>query len=108
MQKSQKPVYKSVRSIITEQAKTYGSKPYMVSIDQEEKELSYENLFRLGNQIAAFLAARGLKANDRILMLSENSIEFISVFLGVQRAGGTIATANVEICYLHLHRLHFH
>ncbi len=105
MQKSQKPVYKSVRSIITEQAKTYGSKPYMVSIDQEEKELSYENLFRLGNQIAAFLAARGLKANDRILMLSENSIEFISVFLGVQRAGGTIATANVEMNRSHIREI---
>tara|TARA_B100000676_G_scaffold41639_1_gene39594 strand:+ start:8995 stop:10551 length:1557 start_codon:yes stop_codon:yes gene_type:complete len=102
MQNSQKSVYKSVRSIIAEQAKTYGSKPYMVSIDQEEKELSYENLFRLGNQIALFLAARGLKANDRVLMLSENSIEFIAVFLGVQRSGGTIATANVEMNRSHI------
>ena len=74
----------------------------MVSIDPEEKEPSYENLFRLGNQRALFMAARGRKANDRILMLSENSLEFIAVFLGVQRSGGTIATANAEINRSHI------
>src|SRR5690606_4727341 len=48
------------------------------------------------------LRARGIGANDRVLMLSENSVEFLSVFLGVIRAGATVATANVEMNRTHL------
>ena len=74
----------------------------MVSIDQDEKPLSYRDLWRLGNQMAHFFRERGLKANDRVLMLSENSIEFVATFIGVQRCGGNIATANVEMNRAHI------
>ena len=102
MKSTQSTEYKSVRTLIAEQSEKYGNKPYMVSIDQADKTLSFEALFRLGNSMAQFFAERGLKANDRILLLAENSIEFIAVFLGVQRCGGTIATANVEMNRSHI------
>ena len=94
--------YKPVQTLIADQAAKFGDKPYMVSIDQGEKQLSFLNLFKLGNQMAHFFSERGLKANDRILLLAENSIEFIATFLGVQRCGGTIATANVEMNRAHV------
>ncbi len=47
--------------------------------------------------MAHYFRGLGVKANDRILMLSENSVEFMAVFLGVQRHGATIATVNVEM-----------
>jgi acyl-coenzyme A synthetase/AMP-(fatty) acid ligase len=102
MQKAQTTSYKPVRTLLAEQAEKFGDKPYMVSIDQDEKPLSYKNLWRLGNQMAHFFRERRLKANDRVLMLSENSVEFVSVFVGVQRCGGNIATANVEMNRAHI------
>jgi len=90
--------YRPVRRILADQAQAFGDKPYMISIDQNDKVLSYRNLWRLGNRMAYFFRDRGLKANDRILMLSENSAEF----LAVQRVGATIATANVEMNRAHI------
>ena len=102
MKKAQTTKYKSVRRLLADQAATFGDKPYMIAIDQDEKRLSYNALWRLGNKMAHYFRDRGLKANDRILMLSENSIEFIATFLGVQRCGGNIATANVEMNRAHI------
>ena len=73
MRKAQTTDYKPVRRLLAEQAAAFGDKPYMVSIDQDEKALSYRDLWRLGNRMAHFFRARGLTANDRVLMLSENS-----------------------------------
>lgn len=102
MRKAQTTDYKPVRRLLAEQAAKFGDKPYMVSIDQGEKPLSYNDLWRLGNRMAHFFRERGLKPNDRVLMLSENSIEFVATFIGVQRCGGNIATANVEMNRAHI------
>lgn len=102
MRKAQTTGYKPVRRLLAEQAATFGDKPYMVSIDQNEKVLSYNDLCRLGNKMAHFFRERGLKPNDRVLMLSENSLEFVATFIGVQRCGGNIATANVEMNRAHI------
>jgi len=102
MYQGAKAAYRSMREVLAAQAARFGDKPYMVSIDQDEKVLSYRDLWRLGNRMAHFFAQRGLKANDRVLMLAENSLEFVATFLGVQRAGGTIATANVEMNRVHI------
>jgi len=88
--------YRPLRAVIAEQASRSPDKTYVYSIDQD-KRLSYGDLFRLGNRMAQYFRDRGLKANDRVLMLSENSVEFFEIFLGVQRFGATIATANVEM-----------
>ncbi len=102
MREAQTTKYEAVRTLVAEQAARYGDKPYMVSIDQGGKTLSFDALRRLGNRMAHFFRERGFKANDRVLMLSENSIEFVAVFIGVQRCGGTIATANVEMNRTHI------
>ena len=72
MQGAQITKYKSIRTVLADQAAKFGDKPYMVSIDQDEKVLSFDALYRLSNRMAHLFAARGLKANDRVLMLSEN------------------------------------
>ena len=102
MRKAQTTDYKPVRQLIADQATAFGDKPYMVAIDQDEKCLSYNDLWRLGNKMAHYFRERGLKANDRVLMLAENSLEFVATFIGVQRCGGNIATANVEMNRAHI------
>lgn len=102
MRKAQTTDYKPVRQLVADQAAAFGDKPYMVAIDQDEKTLSYNDLWRLGNKMAHYFRERELKANDRVLMLAENSIEFVATFIGVQRCGGNIATANVEMNRAHI------
>ena len=93
--------YRPIRAVIAEQASRIPDKTYVYSIEQD-KNLTYGDLFRLGNRMAQYLRDRGIQANDRILMLSENSVEFMAIFLGVQRHGATIATANVEMNRAHI------
>jgi acyl-CoA synthetase (AMP-forming)/AMP-acid ligase II len=88
--------YRPIRAIIAEQASLRPDQVYVHAIEQS-KDLTYADLHALGNRMAQEFAARGLKANDRVVMLSENSIEFMATFIGVQRYGATIATANVEM-----------
>ena len=94
-------LYKPLRAQIAEQALRMPDKTYVYAIDQD-KSLTYGDLHRIGNRIAQYLRDRGIKANDRILMLSENSAEFMAIFLGVQRYGATIATANIEMNRSHI------
>jgi acyl-CoA synthetase (AMP-forming)/AMP-acid ligase II len=93
--------YRPIRAVIAAQASRIPDKAYVYSIEQD-KSLSYGDLFRLGNRMAGYFRDRGIKANDRVLLLSENSLEFMAVFLGVQRHGATIATANVEMNRAHI------
>ena len=87
--------YRSIRSMLAANAARIPDKTYMYAIDQD-KSLSFGELHGLASRMAHVLQVRGIRANDRVLMLSENSIEFIATFLGVIRYGATIATANVE------------
>ena len=49
---------------------------------------SYATLLRLVERFAASVAALGLKKGDRIIMYVPNSIQFVVVWLGIQRLGG--------------------
>ncbi len=93
--------YRPIRAVIADQASRFPDKVYVYSIEQD-KSLTYGALNNLGNQMAGYFRDRGIMANDRVLMLSENSLEFMAVFLGVQRHGATIATANVEMNRTHI------
>ncbi|MFB3055231.1 MAG: class I adenylate-forming enzyme family protein, partial [Alphaproteobacteria bacterium] len=96
--------YRSIRALIAEQAARFPDKTYVYSIEQE-KSLTYGELNGLGNRMAAYFRDRGIVANDRVLLLSENSLEFMAIFLGVQRHGATIATVNVEMNRDHIARI---
>ncbi len=96
--------YRPIRALIAEQAARFPDKTYVYSIEQE-KSLTYGELNGLGNRMAQYFRDRGIVANDRVLLLSENSLEFMAIFLGVQRHGATIATANVEMNRDHIARI---
>jgi acyl-coenzyme A synthetase/AMP-(fatty) acid ligase len=74
---------------------------YVHSVDQD-KSLTYGQLRAVADGLASFLADAGLRANDRVLMLAENSVEFHAVFVGVLRYGATIVTVNVDMNQAHL------
>lgn len=93
--------YRSFHEIVRDSARLFPERVYVHSIDQD-KDLSYGDLHRIGNRLAHFLRSEGFAANDRLLLLAENSVETVAMFVGVLRYGATLATANVEMNRAHL------
>jgi len=92
---------RSFHEVVAGNAAAWPERVYVHCIDQD-KSLTYGQLYGLSNRIARFLRGRGVKANNRVLLLAENSVENLAVFVSVLRAGATLATAHVEMNRAHL------
>ncbi len=92
---------KSFHQIIVENAMQWPERTYVHCVDQQ-KSLTYGALYRVSNQVAQFLKEYDIQANDRVLLLSENSVENLAVFVSVLRYGATLATVHVEMNQSHL------
>jgi acyl-coenzyme A synthetase/AMP-(fatty) acid ligase len=71
-------------------------KAFIVSAD-DGRTLTYGQLRATTGRIAAYLRNQGVGANDRIALLSNNSIEHLAVYFGVLAYGATICTVHVEM-----------
>ena len=85
-----------LRQRLAVNADQYGDKVFVHSIDQN-KAMSYRQLHEYTLRIAAFLGERGVRPNERIALLSNNSIEHLAVYLGVMAYGATVCTVHVEM-----------
>lgn len=63
--------------------------PALIGFDlqRQESRLTYADLGRLADGIAAGLLARGYRPGERIALLSENSVAVVATLLGCLRAG---------------------
>lgn len=66
------------------------------SLDQN-KDITHGELFKLANRIGRFYEDRGIGPNDRVALLSNNSIEHLAVYLASLAYGCTICTIHVEM-----------
>lgn len=89
-------VFTDFNTILADKARRFPDKVYIESVDQG-KRITFDQLNRVTNRLAHFLRARGIKANDRVSVLAENSIEALIIFFGVQRYGATLNAINLEI-----------
>jgi len=62
--------------------------PDKIFIIHGERRVTYGELEVQVIRFASFLLCRGIVKGDRIGILSRNSPEYVSVYLGIQRAGG--------------------
>ncbi len=76
-------------------------KPWIVSAE-DGRTVSYGELRDVTGRIATALHERGLKANDRVALLANNSIEHLACYFGVMGYGATICTVHVEMNRHHL------
>jgi acyl-coenzyme A synthetase/AMP-(fatty) acid ligase len=90
-----------LRHWIDRAAERNPDKAYIVSVD-DRRTISFGQLRRLTRQIAKFLAERGIRTNDRIVLLAGNSIEHLACYIGVMAYGATICTIHVEMNRGHL------
>ena len=77
-------------------AALHPDKVFVRSLDQG-RQITYGEALRLARRMARYLAARGFRANDRVALLSENSLEHLMVYYGVMYFGATICTIHVEM-----------
>ncbi len=91
----------ALRAWIARAADASPGKPFIVSVD-DERTVDYAALERAARSIAAFLAARGVGANDRVVLLSGNSPEQLIAYIGVLAYGATVCTVHVEMNRAHL------
>ena len=87
--------YRSIYSLIEENASRFPDKPFIRSIDQK-KDMTYDQAYRVCNQIGHFYRQKGFKVNDRIVLLGDNSLEFLVIFLGTLAYGATFCPINLE------------
>lgn len=92
---------RSFHDIVSENARHRPEALYAYSIDQD-KRLSYGELNSVGNRAAHFFKEIGVGRNQRVLLLSENSIESLIVFISTLRYGATLATVHVDMNEAHL------
>jgi acyl-coenzyme A synthetase/AMP-(fatty) acid ligase len=76
-------------------------KAYIVSAE-DGRAVSYGQLRQLTRKIAGILHQDSIRANDRVVLLAENSIEHLLCYLGVMAYGATICTVHVEANRSHL------
>jgi acyl-coenzyme A synthetase/AMP-(fatty) acid ligase len=92
---------RSFHEIVSQHAAERPDAVYVYSVEQE-KALTFGQLAAVGDGLAAFLRDACVAANDRVLMLADNSVEFHALFVGVLRYGATIVTVNVDMNQAHL------
>jgi acyl-coenzyme A synthetase/AMP-(fatty) acid ligase len=96
--------YRSVLAMIREHARRAPARDCLVAIDQNTA-LTWRQLYRLTNKLSAWLQAQGIGANDRILVLTDNSLENLILYFGIQRHGATFCTVNVDINAHHMREI---
>ncbi len=79
-------------------------KVFVDAIDQQ-KSISHGEMYALARRIGGALAARGIGANDRVALLSNNSIEHLAAYIATLAYGATICTINVEMNEAHIEHI---
>jgi long-chain acyl-CoA synthetase len=87
---------KTIHAWLEAGAARHPGKVFVRSIDQD-REITYGDALQLARRMARYLAARGFQPNDRVALLSENSLEHLMVYFGVMYYGATICTIHVEM-----------
>jgi len=74
----------------------------MIYSIHQGRAITHRQMFALSNQIACFFRDRGLQANDRVVLLGANSLEYLVIYCGVWRYGLTLVIINTEMNAKHL------
>ena len=82
-------------------AESQPEEEFIYSIDQE-KSVTYGEADLVCRQVGQFLKQRGFVANDRIALMSNNSIEHLLTYIGVMAYGATACTIHVEMNALYI------
>ena len=78
---------------LREVAREVGDKPALL---MGERSVSFSEIDRLSDQLAAALAKRGVRPGDRVTIFMPNSVEFVVAFYGTLKAGAVVNPINAQ------------
>lgn len=62
--------------------------PDKTAVIAEERRITYRLLNREANRIAGLLSDQGVNPQDNVILMMDNSIEYIAAYYGILKAGG--------------------
>ena len=71
--------------------------PDKVAVVYEQSRAGYSEVNKSANQLAHGLIQAGVSPGDRVVLLCENSIDYVYCYYGILKAGGIIASLNTDI-----------
>ena len=80
--------------VIQERAEKSGEAPALLS---DEECLTYRALAERSNRYARWALSQGLRKGDTVCLLMPNRPEYLAIWLGVTRAGGTVSLLNTNL-----------
>jgi solute carrier family 27 fatty acid transporter 1/4 len=76
------------------------NQPAIVFIEDNEvtiRTFTFKELDEYANRVANFLTSQGLRQHDNIGLFMENRPEFVGIWLGIQKIGGSVTLINTAI-----------
>ncbi len=71
--------------------------PDKTAVVHERNRAGYSDINRWANRLAHGLIEAGVRPQDRVVLLCENSIEYVFCYYGILKAGGIVASLNTDI-----------
>jgi fatty-acyl-CoA synthase len=80
--------------LVDDLAVRHGDKPALVS---KHESLTYQELAERSRRYARWATAEGVRKGDVVALLMTNRPEYVAIWLGIIRAGGTVALLNTNL-----------
>ena len=71
--------------------------PAKAAVVHERSRAGYPEVNKWANQLAHRLIEAGVARGDRVVLLCENSLEYVFCYYGILKAGGAVASLNTDI-----------
>ena len=71
--------------------------PDKIALVHEEVRATYQQLNSQANQLARFFIEQGVTSGDRVVLLLENSLEYVVSYYAVLKAGAVAVPMNTEL-----------
>ena len=88
--------YEPVADLLAKYAKRDAGKTAIVDLESGTA-ITFGELERVAIDVAAYLKSKGLKKGSRVLVLSDEYIEKLLIWMGVWRIGAVMCPFNLEI-----------
>ena len=88
--------YRPIADLLAGYARRDPAKPAIVDLDQG-KSIGFGALERAVTDIAAALKANGVRKGGRVLLLSDETLEKLLIWLATWRLGAVVAPLNIEL-----------
>ena len=93
--------YASVAALLQRHADAAPDRPFLEAID-EGRALTFAETLSLSRRVARYFADHGIGSGDRVLVLSENTLDQVALYFATLAYGATYCTINVEVNAAHI------